>query len=87
VAAGYASRGVVWAGLLGEALADRMTGQPLPLELELMRAIAPGRFGRLRIELLQEGRPGPMPWRLRYAKFGARASLLPFRPGSKIRRR
>jgi tRNA 5-methylaminomethyl-2-thiouridine biosynthesis bifunctional protein len=65
VAAGYASRGVVWAGLLGEALADRMTGQPLPLELELMRAIAPGRFGRLRIELLQEGRPGPMPWRLR----------------------
>ena len=44
VAAGYASRGVVWAGLLGEALADRMTGQPLPLEADLMRAIAPGRF-------------------------------------------
>jgi tRNA 5-methylaminomethyl-2-thiouridine biosynthesis bifunctional protein len=46
VAAGYASRGVVWAGLLGEALADRMTGQPLPLEADLMRAIAPGRFMR-----------------------------------------
>lgn len=46
VAAGYASRGVVWAGLLGEALADRMTGQPLPLEAELMRIIAPGRFTR-----------------------------------------
>jgi tRNA 5-methylaminomethyl-2-thiouridine biosynthesis bifunctional protein len=46
VAAGYASRGVVWAGLLGEALADRMSGQPLPLEAELMRAIAPGRFMR-----------------------------------------
>ncbi|MDQ1314371.1 MAG: tRNA 5-methylaminomethyl-2-thiouridine biosynthesis bifunctional protein [Pseudomonadota bacterium] len=45
VAAGYASRGVVWAGLLGEALADLMTGQPLPLETDLMRAIAPGRFG------------------------------------------
>jgi tRNA 5-methylaminomethyl-2-thiouridine biosynthesis bifunctional protein len=44
VAAGYASRGVVWAGLLGEALADLMTGQPLPLEADLMRAIAPGRF-------------------------------------------
>jgi len=44
VAAGYASRGVVWAGLLGEALADRITGQPWPLELELMRAIAPERF-------------------------------------------
>ena len=46
VAAGYASRGVVWAGLLGEALADLMTGQPLPLELELIRAIAPERFAR-----------------------------------------
>jgi tRNA 5-methylaminomethyl-2-thiouridine biosynthesis bifunctional protein len=46
VAAGYASRGVVWAGLLGEALADRMTGQPVPLENELMRAIAPERFTR-----------------------------------------
>ncbi len=46
VAAGYASRGVVWAGLLGEALADRMSAQPLPLEKELMRAIAPQRFTR-----------------------------------------
>ncbi len=46
VAAGYASRGVVWAGLLGEALADRMTQQPLPLEADLMRAIAPDRFSR-----------------------------------------
>jgi tRNA 5-methylaminomethyl-2-thiouridine biosynthesis bifunctional protein len=46
VAAGYASRGVVWAGLLGEALADRMSGQPVPLEKELMQAIAPQRFTR-----------------------------------------
>jgi len=46
VAAGYASRGVVWAGLLGEALADLMTQQPLPLEADLMRAIAPDRFVR-----------------------------------------
>ncbi|MBW8371463.1 MAG: bifunctional tRNA (5-methylaminomethyl-2-thiouridine)(34)-methyltransferase MnmD/FAD-dependent 5-carboxymethylaminomethyl-2-thiouridine(34) oxidoreductase MnmC [Thiobacillus sp.] len=46
VAAGYASRGVVWADLLGEALADLLTQQPLPLEAELMRAIAPGRFMR-----------------------------------------
>lgn len=46
VAAGYGSRGLVWAGLLGEALADRITGQPLPLETDLMRAIAPQRFGR-----------------------------------------
>src|SRR5574340_321038 len=46
VAAGYASRGVVWAGLLGEALADLMTGAPLPLESDLMQAIAPARFRR-----------------------------------------
>ncbi|MCD6706717.1 MAG: bifunctional tRNA (5-methylaminomethyl-2-thiouridine)(34)-methyltransferase MnmD/FAD-dependent 5-carboxymethylaminomethyl-2-thiouridine(34) oxidoreductase MnmC [Thiobacillus sp.] len=46
VAAGYASRGVVWAGLLGEALADLLTQQPLPLEAELMRAIGPERFTR-----------------------------------------
>jgi len=46
VAAGYASRGVVWAGVLGEALADGMMGQPLPLEADLMRAIAPDRFAR-----------------------------------------
>lgn len=44
VAAGYASRGVVWAGLLGEALASRMTGEPLPLERDLMAALAPGRW-------------------------------------------
>lgn len=46
VAAGYASRGVVWAGLLGEALADRMSGQPLPLENDLMGVLAPERFRR-----------------------------------------
>ncbi|MDO9466548.1 MAG: FAD-dependent 5-carboxymethylaminomethyl-2-thiouridine(34) oxidoreductase MnmC [Thiobacillus sp.] len=46
VAAGYASRGVVWAGVLGEALADLMTGQPVALENDVMRAIAPGRFRR-----------------------------------------
>jgi len=46
VAAGYASRGVTWAGLLGEALADYMTQQPLPLEADLMRVIAPGRYAR-----------------------------------------
>ncbi len=46
VAAGYASRGVVWAGLLGEVLADAMTAQPLPLEADLLRAISPARFRR-----------------------------------------
>ena len=46
VAAGYASRGMVWAGLLGETLADQITGQPCPLEAELMQAIAPDRYSR-----------------------------------------
>jgi tRNA 5-methylaminomethyl-2-thiouridine biosynthesis bifunctional protein len=46
VAAGYASRGVVWAGLLGEALADAMLGEPLPLERTVMGAIAPQRLAR-----------------------------------------
>lgn len=46
VATGYASRGVVWAGLLGELLGDLMTGQPLPLEAELVRAISPARYDR-----------------------------------------
>lgn len=44
VAAGYASRGVVWAGLLGEALADRLCGEPMPLETDLAAAVSPGRF-------------------------------------------
>ncbi len=48
VAAAYASRGVVWAGLLGEALADVITGAPLPLEKNLMAALDPGRFTRAR---------------------------------------
>ena len=46
VAAGYASRGVVWAGVLGEALAGLMTGQSVALDEDVMRAIAPGRFRR-----------------------------------------
>lgn len=44
VAAGYASRGVVWAGLLGEVLAAEMCGEPVPLEAELVAAIAPRRW-------------------------------------------
>ena len=46
VAAGYASRGVVWGGLLGEALADLMTQHPVPLEADLMQAIAPARYSQ-----------------------------------------
>jgi tRNA 5-methylaminomethyl-2-thiouridine biosynthesis bifunctional protein len=44
VAAGYASRGVVWAGLLGETLASMILHEPLPLEHEVVNAISPARF-------------------------------------------
>ena len=44
VAAGYASRGVVWAGLLGETLASMILREPLPLEREVVDAISPARF-------------------------------------------
>jgi tRNA 5-methylaminomethyl-2-thiouridine biosynthesis bifunctional protein len=44
VAAGYASRGVVWAGLLGETLASMILHEPLPLENEVVNAITPARF-------------------------------------------
>lgn len=44
IAAGYASRGVTWSGLLGDALADQMLGLPLPLEADLLKSISPDRF-------------------------------------------
>jgi tRNA 5-methylaminomethyl-2-thiouridine biosynthesis bifunctional protein len=41
---GYASRGLVWAGLLAETLVCQLEGEPLPLESELIDAIDPARF-------------------------------------------
>ena len=43
-AAGYASRGLVWAALAGEMLASQIEGEPLPLEGDLADALDPGRF-------------------------------------------
>jgi len=43
-AAGFASRGLVWAALAGEMLASMIEGEPLPLEGELADALDPGRF-------------------------------------------
>jgi tRNA 5-methylaminomethyl-2-thiouridine biosynthesis bifunctional protein len=40
----YGSRGLLWAGLGAELLASLMQGEPLPLELALAGALAPGRF-------------------------------------------
>jgi tRNA 5-methylaminomethyl-2-thiouridine biosynthesis bifunctional protein len=41
---GYASRGLVWAQLLAEALACRLEDEPAPMETDLLAAIDPGRF-------------------------------------------
>jgi tRNA 5-methylaminomethyl-2-thiouridine biosynthesis bifunctional protein len=43
-ACAYASRGLVWAALAGELIADLITGAPPPLEKSLIDAIDPGRF-------------------------------------------
>jgi tRNA 5-methylaminomethyl-2-thiouridine biosynthesis bifunctional protein len=41
---GYASRGLIWAGLAAELLASQLEGEPLPVEAELAAALDPGRF-------------------------------------------
>jgi tRNA 5-methylaminomethyl-2-thiouridine biosynthesis bifunctional protein len=43
-ASAYASRGLVWAALAGELLANLLEGEPLPLEGDLADALDPGRF-------------------------------------------
>jgi tRNA 5-methylaminomethyl-2-thiouridine biosynthesis bifunctional protein len=42
----FGSRGLLWAGLGAELLASQMSGAPLPLESDLVEAIAPARFAR-----------------------------------------
>jgi tRNA 5-methylaminomethyl-2-thiouridine biosynthesis bifunctional protein len=44
LATGYASRGAVWAPLLGEVLAAQLLRQPIPLGRDLQHALRPGRF-------------------------------------------
>jgi len=41
---GLGSRGLVWAPLAAELLAAQITGEPLPLEGDLVDAVDPGRF-------------------------------------------
>jgi tRNA 5-methylaminomethyl-2-thiouridine biosynthesis bifunctional protein len=44
---GLGSRGLVWSALAAEALASQLSGDPMPLESDLLDAVDPGRF-RLR---------------------------------------
>jgi tRNA 5-methylaminomethyl-2-thiouridine biosynthesis bifunctional protein len=41
---GFGARGIVWSALMAELLASRIDGDPLPLESELVAAVAPARF-------------------------------------------
>ena len=41
---GFGSRGIVWSALLGEIVACQISGEPLPLEQELLDAVDPARF-------------------------------------------
>jgi len=42
----FGSRGLLWAGLGAELLASQMSSAPLPLESDLVDAVAPARFAR-----------------------------------------
>lgn len=41
VACGYASRGLTWSALAGDIISAHLNAEPVPLERELLRAIAP----------------------------------------------
>ncbi|MDR1850283.1 MAG: bifunctional tRNA (5-methylaminomethyl-2-thiouridine)(34)-methyltransferase MnmD/FAD-dependent 5-carboxymethylaminomethyl-2-thiouridine(34) oxidoreductase MnmC, partial [Zoogloeaceae bacterium] len=47
---GYGSRGIVWSALMADYLASLITGEPLPLEYDLIRAISPLRLIRSSIK-------------------------------------
>ncbi|SEL21584.1 tRNA 5-methylaminomethyl-2-thiouridine biosynthesis bifunctional protein [Roseateles sp. YR242] len=45
ICGGLASRGITWATLCGDLVAAQITGEPLPLEADLVDALDPARFG------------------------------------------
>ncbi|HZX32795.1 MAG TPA: bifunctional tRNA (5-methylaminomethyl-2-thiouridine)(34)-methyltransferase MnmD/FAD-dependent 5-carboxymethylaminomethyl-2-thiouridine(34) oxidoreductase MnmC [Rhodocyclaceae bacterium] len=53
---GFGARGIVWSGIMAELLASRIDGDPLPLETDLVEAVAPARF------LLKAARRSPAPF-------------------------
>lgn len=62
---GFGARGLVWAPLCGELLAAQIAGEPLPLEADLVAAIAPARFTSRRPGIcntsLRTSSPPPVP--------------------------
>lgn len=43
-AQGFGARGIVWSALMADLLLSRIEGEPLPLEMDLVDALDPGRF-------------------------------------------
>lgn len=41
---GFGARGIVWSALMADLLVSRLEGDPLPLEINLVDAVDPGRF-------------------------------------------
>lgn len=41
---GFGARGIVWSALMADLLLSRLEGEPLPLEMDLVDALDPGRF-------------------------------------------
>ena len=41
---GFGARGIVWSALMADLLLSRLEGEPLPLEMDLVDAVDPGRF-------------------------------------------
>ncbi|WP_281985194.1 bifunctional tRNA (5-methylaminomethyl-2-thiouridine)(34)-methyltransferase MnmD/FAD-dependent 5-carboxymethylaminomethyl-2-thiouridine(34) oxidoreductase MnmC [Azonexus hydrophilus] len=41
---GFGARGIVWSALMADLLVSRLEGDPLPLEIDLVDAVDPGRF-------------------------------------------
>ena len=41
---GFGARGIVWSMLMADLLLSRLEGEPLPLEMDLVDAVDPGRF-------------------------------------------
>jgi len=56
---GLGSRGALWSTLAGEALASRIENEPIPIPIDLVEAIDPGRFIFKTNNKRTEGEVGP----------------------------
>ena len=52
---GMGSRGLIWSSMAAELIAAQLSGIPLPLEKDLIRAISPGRFSDSEVQPHDDG--------------------------------